>query len=66
MSNTLIVIKKCLSTLLIISYKTLQQNKGKSQKFNEYKSDSGPVYGDNDKYIKSKTKLSGDKINTNF
>ena len=30
------------------------------------KSDSEPVYGDNDKYITTKTKLSGDKINTNF
>ena len=30
------------------------------------KFDSEPVYGDNDKYIKTKIKLSGDKINTNF
>ena len=30
------------------------------------KSDSEPVYGDNDKYIKTKIKLYGDKINTNF
>ena len=30
------------------------------------KFDSEPVYGDNDKYIKTKTKLYGDKINTNF
>ena len=28
--------------------------------------DSKPVYGDNDKYIKTKIKLYGDKINTNF
>ena len=28
--------------------------------------DSEPVYGDNDKYIKAKIKLYGDKINTNF
>ena len=28
--------------------------------------DSEPVYGDNDKYIKAKMKLYGDKINTNF
>ena len=27
---------------------------------------SGPVYGDNDKYIKTKIKSYGDKINTNF
>ena len=29
-------------------------------------SDCEPVYGDNDKYIKTKIKLYGDKINTNF
>ena len=28
--------------------------------------DSEPVYGDNDKYIKTKLKLYRDKINTNF
>ena len=28
--------------------------------------DSEPNYGDNDKYIKTKIKLYGDKINTNF
>ena len=28
--------------------------------------DSQPVYGDNDKYIKTKIKSDGDKINTNF
>ena len=30
------------------------------------KLDSEPVYGDNDKYIKTKIKLYGDKINTNL
>ena len=30
------------------------------------KFDSEPVYGDNDKYIKTKIKLYGDKINKNF
>ena len=30
------------------------------------KFDSEPVYGDNDKYIKTKIKLYRDKINTNF
>ena len=30
------------------------------------KFDSEPVYGDNDKYIKTKTKSYGYKINTNF
>ena len=28
--------------------------------------DSEPVFGDNDKYIMTKIKLYGDKINTNF
>ena len=28
--------------------------------------DSEPVYGDNDKYIKTKTKSHGNKVNTNF
>ena len=30
------------------------------------KFDSEPVYGDNDKYINTKIKLYGDKVNTNF
>ena len=30
------------------------------------KFDSEPVYGDNDKYIKTKIKTYGDKVNTNF
>ena len=28
--------------------------------------DSEPVYGDNDKYIKTKVKIYGEKVNTNF
>ena len=28
--------------------------------------DSEPVYGDNDKYTKTKIKLYGDKVTTNF
>ena len=27
---------------------------------------SGPIHGDNDKYIKTKIKLYGDKVNANF
>ena len=30
------------------------------------KFDSEPVYGNNGKYIKTKIKLYGDKVNTNF
>ena len=32
----------------------------------DIKSDSEPVYGDNDKYIGTKTKIYGDKLNTNL
>ena len=39
---------------------------GKSQPFNESIFDSEPVYGGNDKYIKTKIKSYGDKMNTNF
>ena len=28
--------------------------------------DSQPVYGDGDKYIKTKIKMYGDRVNTNF
>ena len=30
------------------------------------KSDSEPVYGDNNRYINTKIKIHGDKVNTNF
>ena len=30
------------------------------------KFDTAPVYGDNDKYIKTKIKIYEDKVNTNF
>ena len=32
----------------------------------DIKFDSEPVYGDNDKYIKTKIKIYRDKVNTNF
>ena len=32
----------------------------------EIEFDSEPVYGDNDKYIKTKIKIYGDKVNTNL
>ena len=38
----------------------------KNQQFNEYNFESEPNYGDNNKYIKTKIKLYGDKVNTNF
>ena len=39
---------------------------GKISNFMNIKFGSKPVYGDNDKYIKTKIKLYGDKVNTNF
>ena len=35
-------------------------------KYIEYKFDSEPVYGGNDKYIKIKIKIYDDNVNTNF
>ena len=32
----------------------------------DIKFDSQPVYGDGDKYIKTKIKMYGDRVNTNF
>ena len=48
---------------LIIKYTKIW---GNISNFMNIKFDSEPVYGDNDKYIKIKTKLYGDKINTKF
>ena len=39
---------------------------GKVSSLMKTKFDSEPVYGDNDKYIKTKTKSYRDKVNTNF
>ena len=39
---------------------------GKVSSIMNVKFDSEPVYGDNDKYIKTKIKSYGDKVNTNF
>ena len=39
---------------------------GKSSRLMNKEFDSEPVYGDSDKYIKTKIKLYGDKVNTNF
>ena len=38
----------------------------KAEKFLKTKFDSEPVYGDNDKYIKTKIKIYDDSLNTNF
>ena len=39
---------------------------GKSHQLMNIKSDSEPLYGDNDKYIKTKVKLCGDKLKYKF
>ena len=39
---------------------------GKNSSLMNIEFDSEPVYGDNDKYIKTKIKSYGDKVNTNF
>ena len=39
---------------------------GKNSNLLDIKFDSQPVYGDGDKYIKTKIKMYGDKVNTNF
>ena len=39
---------------------------GKNSRLMNIEFDSEPVYGDNDKYIKTKIKSYGDKVNTNF
>ena len=38
----------------------------KNWRVNEYKFECRPVYGDNDKYIKTKTKIYADSVITNF
>ena len=38
----------------------------KANKLLNIKSDSEPVYGDNDKYIKTKIKIYDGNVNTNF
>ena len=64
---------KCFDSNKTISFKVIDkktvkkvdQNMGKSQPFNESIFDSEPVYGAKDKYIKTKIKSYGDKMNTN-
>ena len=64
MLNALAVIRQCPLSLLI---KNLLEKYTEIWKrinsLKKVKSDSEPVYGDNDKQIKTKTKLYGDKTN---
>ena len=63
MLNTFIVIRQCLLRLVIISYlqSTIKYGKRLDIEF-----DSEPVYGDGDKYIKTKIKTYEDGVNSNF
>ena len=65
MLNTLIVIKQCLLRLVITNFKKCTKIWERFSNLRNVKFDSEPVYGDNDKHIKTK-KSYGDKINTNF
>ena len=60
MINTLIVIKA------IKTVKKVYQTWEKINSLSGKKFDGAPVYGDNDKSIKTKIKSYGDKVNTNF
>ena len=60
MINTLIVIKA------IKTVKKVYQTWKKINSLSGKKFDGEPVYGDNDKSIKTKIKSYGDKVNTNF
>ena len=57
MLNILIVLKKL---------KKLTKIRERVSNLINIKFDSEPVYDDNDKYIKTKIKSYGDKVNTNF
>ena len=66
MLNTLIVIRQC----LVVSDNKLLKKYNKIWKkisnLLDIKFDSQPVYGDGDKYIKTKIKMYGDRVNTNL
>ena len=61
-SNKRVSFKVIDNKLLKNYYKTW----GKNSSLMKTKFDNDPVYGDNDKYIKTKIKSYGDKINTSF
>ena len=67
MLNTLTELRQCLSRPLIKKLLKIYTNiRGKVSSLMNIEFDSEPVYGDNDKYIKTKIKLYGDKGNTSF
>ena len=67
MLNTLIIIKQCLlrSVIKKLLKKYVKVWKKICSLMNK-KCDNEPIYGDSDKYIKTKIKSYGDKVNTNF
>ena len=61
-----IVIRQCLSRLVIINCEESKQNMGKISNLINIEFDSEPVYGDNDKYIKTKIKMYENRVKKNF
>ena len=65
---------KCFDSNKTMSFKVTDKNLlknyaktlGKVSNLMDIKFDSEPVYGDNEKYIKTKIKIYKDKVNTNF
>ena len=66
MLNALIVIRQCLFRGVITNLENYNKIWERVSSLLSIKLDSEPFYGDNDKYIKVKIKLYGDKISTNF
>ena len=66
MLNTLIVIRQCLLKLLIKAIKKYTKILERVSSLMNTELDSKPVYGDNDKYVKTKIKTYGNKVNTSF
>ena len=67
MLNTLRLIKQCLSRLVIISSLEIITKYGKKiSDLMNIEFDSEPVYGDYDKYIKTKIKVYEDRVSTNL
>ena len=61
---------KCFDSNKTMSFKVIDKKYSKIWErvinLMNIKFDSEPVYGDNDRYLKTKIKLYGDKVNTNF
>ena len=67
MLETLKVIQQCLSRLMIANCQKSTIKYGeKVEKLLKINFNSEPIYGDNEKYIKTKIKTYGGSINTNF